>query len=315
MAVKESALTQIDPNLLSRNPDNPRLIFRENEMNQLLESIKKEGILVPITVYKERKKYVLIDGERRWKCALKLNLRQMPAIIQPKPSKLQNLLTMFNIHNVRVEWDLLPMAFKLNEIKTILDKEAKPSKARDLSAITGVSISTVNRAFSLLDMPHKYQEMLMKEGEKPREEQKITADLFVEIFKSRRVVERYAPDVFKKVSRSQYVESLLNKYRRGVVKNVVHYREISKIARVERTGFEREEIEPIITRLIKEEDYAISQAYQDSVKAAYEFRDLTTKTQSLLDILSTYKSSRNIPNDLKAALIKLRHLINRLLGA
>jgi len=49
-------LTRLNPDLIVPNPDNPRLIFREGEMAQLLESIRAVGIQVPLTVYAERKR-------------------------------------------------------------------------------------------------------------------------------------------------------------------------------------------------------------------------------------------------------------------
>ncbi len=126
---KASSLQDISPDKIRKNPDNPRLIFRETEMNELLESIGEVGIKVPISVYLDGARYTLLDGERRWRCAKKLNLRSVPAIVQPKPTHLENLLMMFNIHNVRVDWDPMPMALKLGEIRSMLDKEEVPASS------------------------------------------------------------------------------------------------------------------------------------------------------------------------------------------
>jgi ParB-like chromosome segregation protein Spo0J len=48
------ALQEISPDRINPNPQNPRLIFREDEMNQLLESIQEVGIKVPLSVFPER---------------------------------------------------------------------------------------------------------------------------------------------------------------------------------------------------------------------------------------------------------------------
>src|SRR4051794_37212956 len=90
-------LMEVEPDAIRKNPDNPRMIFREQEMIELLDSIARTGIQVPLTVYEDRG-YVILDGERRWRCAKRLNLKRVPCIIHPKPSKLENLLMMFNIH-------------------------------------------------------------------------------------------------------------------------------------------------------------------------------------------------------------------------
>lgn len=161
MAEAQQQLSRLTPDSISPNPDNPRLIFREEEMQQLLDSISKVGIKVPLSVYRDDGKYVLVDGERRWRCARKLNLKEVPAIVQPKPGPLENILTMFNIHNVRVDWDLMPMALKLGQVRDMLAEEGQPSSPRDLAGLSGVSLPTVRRALELLELPKRYQRLLL----------------------------------------------------------------------------------------------------------------------------------------------------------
>ena len=164
MVARAEILENIPPQKILSNPDNPRIIFREKELMELLTSIENVGIQVPVTLYKHGAKYTLVDGERRWRCAKKLNLKTMPAIILPKPSPLNNLLMMFNIHNVRVDWDIMPMAYKLEEIKELLIGKNKPHRPNDLAGITGVPLPTIKRAQELLGLPKKYQKMLMEEA-------------------------------------------------------------------------------------------------------------------------------------------------------
>ncbi len=109
-------LRDISPDKIKPNPDNPRIFFRSDEIDTLIASIRKYGIQVPISVYKDKDEFVLIDGERRWRCARKLNIRQIPALIQEKPTPLQNLLLMFNIHALREQWDYFTIASKLPDV-------------------------------------------------------------------------------------------------------------------------------------------------------------------------------------------------------
>ena len=46
-------LRQISSKKIQANPENPRLIFRQDEMDSLMVSIDAHGILVPLTVYQE----------------------------------------------------------------------------------------------------------------------------------------------------------------------------------------------------------------------------------------------------------------------
>jgi ParB family chromosome partitioning protein len=313
MASDQTALRDIAPGEIDPNPENPRLIFRESEMNQLLDSINEVGIKVPLSVFKTNGRYVLLDGERRWRCAMKLNLSTVPVLVQPEPSRLENLLTMFNIHNVRSDWDLMPMALKLRDIRQMLNDGGEDARPRALAGLTGVPLPTVRRALELLDLPQRYQDLLLKEAEKPQEQQKIKADVFVEVNKSKRVLQRYVPEVFDEVSETAYVDAMIDKYRDGVVNNVVRFRDVSKIGRVERTGGDPQKVVPTLVRLVKEPTFKIEQAYHQTVESAYAVRDASSRSAALLERLRELEPDR-LPADLREELNSLRDEIDRLLG-
>jgi len=313
MARVTGTLQEISPDRILSNPDNPRLIFREDQMQELMDSIAEVGIEVPVSLYQDGQRFFLIDGERRWRCAKRLNLRVIPAIVQPKPTKLENLLMMFNIHNVRVDWDPMPMALKLREVRDLLEKKGQSTNPKALSAVTGVAIATVRRALDLLDLPEKYQQMLLKESEKPRPEQRIKADLFIEIYKSLHVVERHAPEALRGISKPQYIESMVQKYVEGVIDNVVAYREVSKIARAELAGVDKHETIPALVKLVKTKNYSIKDAYRDTVEAAYERRDLLNRLQGIAERLASIRTGTRLSTEMQGALERLRSEIDRLL--
>ncbi len=162
---------------ISANPFNPRLIFDVDDLNELKKSISKVGILVPVTVYRNSKShpktpYILLDGERRWRCAQELNLQTVPANVIDEPSDdTQNILYMFNIHHFRKEWALFPTALKL---ETVIDKIGTDQESV-LSEFTGVSRSMIRRCKTLLWYPKKYRDTLMEKGNK------ISTDFFIEL--------------------------------------------------------------------------------------------------------------------------------------
>ncbi len=313
MTRMNASLEQIAPDKIRPNPDNPRLIFHEEDMQELLESIKAVGIKVPVSLYQDGQRFVLIDGERRWRCAKKLNLQTVPAIVQPKPTPLQNLLMMFNIHNVRVDWDLMPMALKLREVRDLLEKERQPTNPKALSSATGVALPTVRRALDLLDLPQKYQHLLLKEAQKPRAEQKIKADLFVEIYKSLHAVERHAPEVLQSVTKPQYIESMVQKYVDDVVDNVVAYRDVSKIARAELAGTSKRDAIPVLVKLVRSKSYSVKDAYHDTVESAYERRELLSRLESFTKKLGDIKTGSSLTPEVTKALQRLRSEIDRIL--
>src|SRR2546427_7162667 len=112
----ESKLISVDPWKIEPNPDNPRRLFDEEDLEYLKQSIHGRGILVPLIVYKRNvrdENYVLLDGERRLRCAQALNLHHVPVNVIASPDRSENILLMFNIHNVRKDWELVPTALKL----------------------------------------------------------------------------------------------------------------------------------------------------------------------------------------------------------
>ena len=69
---------------LSRNPYQPRQNFREEKLDELANSIKKNGIIQPIAVRpskSESGKYEIIAGERRWLAAQRAGLHEIPVTI------------------------------------------------------------------------------------------------------------------------------------------------------------------------------------------------------------------------------------------
>ena len=69
---------------LSRNPYQPRQNFKEEKLEELANSIKKNGIIQPIAVRPSKlnsKKYEIIAGERRWLAAQRAGLHEIPVTI------------------------------------------------------------------------------------------------------------------------------------------------------------------------------------------------------------------------------------------
>ncbi|WP_346870216.1 ParB/RepB/Spo0J family partition protein [Clostridium sp. UBA5119] len=72
----------IDINLIKPNKDQPRKHFDNEKLIELANSIKEHGIIQPIVVRKENQFYLIIAGERRWRAAKLLNLKEVPIIIK-----------------------------------------------------------------------------------------------------------------------------------------------------------------------------------------------------------------------------------------
>lgn len=64
------------------NPFQSRKSFPRDEIKDLAESIKKNGIIQPIVVRKKDKGYEIIAGERRWRAAQEAGLKEVPVLIK-----------------------------------------------------------------------------------------------------------------------------------------------------------------------------------------------------------------------------------------
>ncbi len=75
-------ITEIPLSEIRSNPYQPRVIFDENALQELADSIKEHGIIQPIIVKKSIKGYELVAGERRTRAARLAGLTTIPAIIK-----------------------------------------------------------------------------------------------------------------------------------------------------------------------------------------------------------------------------------------
>ena len=79
--VKDSETKKVSISDLTRNPYQPRETFNEFKLDELANSIKKNGIIQPIAVRPKKSeagKYEIVAGERRWLAAQKAGLHDIP---------------------------------------------------------------------------------------------------------------------------------------------------------------------------------------------------------------------------------------------
>jgi ParB/RepB/Spo0J family partition protein len=303
---KTGTLAQIATTKIHPNSENPRLTFRQGELEELQESIRQYGIQVPIAVYKKGNQYILIDGERRWRCASKLNLKAIPALVQKEPAPLENLLLMFNIHALREQWDLLTIALKLPKIVNLIVKEdgREPTEI-ELSTRTGLSRGVIRRCRLLTDLPDKYKEMLLSELKKPKSKQLLSEDLFIEIERSLKTAIRAMPDIVGDKDKARDI--LVKKYKDKVIDNIVDFRKVAKIARANTVGVNIKDAQGAIKRLLTDPKYSITQAWSETASEAYAERDIVSRIDSLLTKLDEVDAA-DIDEDVRE---KLEELVKR----
>lgn len=315
---QDSQVRELSPSEIERNPENPRLIFRPEELDSLLSSISRYGIQVPITVYKERDKFVLIDGERRWRCARKLNLKKIPALVQRKPSPLDNLLLMFNIHALREQWDYLTIANKLPRVISLYKAQhdgIEPNEI-ELSQITGLTRGQIRRCRILLDLPERYRRILLTELELPKGRQRLSEDFFIEMERAIRTIVNRIPSAVSNIDKVRAV--LIEKYRTRKIDNVTDFRKLSKIATsVKGLGVDEFVAETAIKQIFSSKGPGIAEIFEEQFGYRYDEKKIGRQVEALTNYLESIDEDSVDELDsigLMGPLEKLREELNRLLG-
>jgi ParB family chromosome partitioning protein len=154
--VSEEKTLEVDVDLLSPNPHQPRLQYNEEKMVQLQQSIKSNGILQPILVRRLPDGYQIIAGERRWRAAQLLGMLKVPVIIRDVPE--DKILELSLIENIQRE-ELTPIeeAEAYNELIArmgLTQQEVADRVGKDRSSIANY--------LRLLKLPPKIKEMVMQ---------------------------------------------------------------------------------------------------------------------------------------------------------
>ena len=156
--LKELPLDSIEP-----DPDQPRRTFDETELQDLSNSIKALGVIQPIVVIREGKKYVIVAGERRWRAAKMAGLETIPAVVRTMNS--QNRLEASLIENVQRQ-DLNPIETATAYAKL---REQFNMNVNEIADRIGKSSATVSNTMRLLSLPDEAKramiEFKLKEGQ------------------------------------------------------------------------------------------------------------------------------------------------------
>jgi len=314
---KHSHLKLLSPDEVRRNHDNPRLFFRPGEMDTLMASIRRYGIQVPISVYEESDHYVLIDGERRWRSARKLNISKIPALVQQKPSPLNNLLLMFNIHALREQWDYLTIANKLPGVISLFKKENKKEPTEEeLSEISGLTRGQIRRCKLVIDLPDKYKDMLQSELSLPKHLQKLSEDVLIEMERALRTVKKRLPSTIRNMDVAR--DALIKKVQNGTIHNITDFRKLSKIATsIKKLGVKEAKAKAAIVQILDPEtEIGIHEVFSQQFEMKFDERRVTVSIDSIYEYLelSFEEEGAEVGTDLRKRLVRLKRLIERVLG-
>lgn len=136
----EQKILKIPLESIVADAEQPRKHFDAARLKDLMESIKKHGIMNPVVV--ERRKdgtFLLIDGERRYRASKEIKLKHIPAIVLDELPPTDRLIKQFHIQEQHEGWTGVEKALAMNKLSKAMGMDM-----RALGALLGVPSRTLN---------------------------------------------------------------------------------------------------------------------------------------------------------------------------
>ncbi|MBV9673661.1 MAG: ParB/RepB/Spo0J family partition protein [Verrucomicrobia bacterium] len=147
--VERILLSEIVP-----SPLQPRKQFGPEQLQELVDSIREHGIIQPLIVRKVNGRFELIAGERRWRAASQLGLKEAPAIVREASDR--DVLELALIENLQRE-DLNPIE-EAHAYQRLVDDFSM--RQEDIAHRVCKSRSVIANALRLLDLHPQVQSYL-----------------------------------------------------------------------------------------------------------------------------------------------------------
>ena len=147
-------IVEISLEEIKKNPYQPRTYFNEEKLNELKESIEKNGLLQPIIVKKAVKGYYIIAGERRYRAFELLGKKEIPAIIKEMTD--EEMMIFAVLENLQRE-DLSALE-ESESYKNLMDKMSLTQE--ELAKKLGKSRPYIANSLRLLKLPTEIKNKL-----------------------------------------------------------------------------------------------------------------------------------------------------------
>lgn len=155
--IVERRLDEIPLESIKPNPEQPRIHFNKEELEELAASIEKEGLLQPIVVRKVEDHYQIIAGERRWQACRSLGMKSVPVRIKEVDD--DKALELALIENVQRS-DLNPIEEAYGYRRLM---ERRHMTQSEVAQAVSKGRSTIANALRLLELPEDAQQLLFED--------------------------------------------------------------------------------------------------------------------------------------------------------
>ena len=154
---KDNGLLLIPIEKIFRDENQPRKEFDKEKIEELAQSISKNGIIQPLILTKnDNESYTLVAGERRWRAAQIANLKILPSLLLPTDLDKDEISLIENIQR-----ENLKVTEEAQAYQKLIDKNSYTHD--QLSKIVGKSRSHITNLLRILNL-HEYFSDLLNKG-------------------------------------------------------------------------------------------------------------------------------------------------------
>ena len=139
--------TELDLDLMTPNPRQPRLQIDEHRLEELTQSIRTNGVIQPILVRHAGARYEIVAGERRWRAAQRAGLLKVPVVVRNVPDN--EMLQVALIENIQRD-DLNPIE-EAQAYRRLTDEHHLSQET--IAAAVGKDRATISNYMRLLRLP------------------------------------------------------------------------------------------------------------------------------------------------------------------
>ncbi len=265
------------------DPNQPRKYFAVEKMASLKDSIKKHGIMNPIIVQKEGEKFLILDGERRFRAASDLKLKEIPIEVIANKDPLTRLVEQFHIQEQHAEWS---MTEKAMAILSIMDNTHK--SLEEICELLSINAADARRyaAFAALQHKEKFASA------------HINIDNAVQLRYLKRAVKRIKEEILDEV----FTKQMEGKFEKIIIEM------ISRKEIMTRTDFSRIKdsftADPkLIDKFMKDEEFNIDEHFiKSKARGAYHYRNMFTNSGYFIGNAQGFLKDKNVAltkNDLE----------------
>lgn len=269
--VKNIPLANIVP-----DESQPRKNFDAHKLGQLKKSITNHGILTPLVVEKHGSNYLLVDGERRYRAAKELGVKEVPALIQEPKSGVDRLVQQFHIQEQHEGWSNTEKAAAIIDLAKALNLSV--ASTAELLSIPPQTISTYLSFGKLMSR---------------------------EMFQREEIPLKYARPIItlREFVKKEYIKQLDEEFDKGQERQLEH----AVIKRIKSGEISRStdmvklrdsiKLNPkVVEKFIKDDKLTLSKIFLDtSAKVAHALRNIS----SAANMINTY-TNVGLPLGLKA---------------